>query len=799
MTDGAVREAFEQAVKHHRQNELESAERLYRQVLLADAQHADALHLLGVATLQLGRQAEAFALINQAIELRPEAAAYRLSLGQVHAAGQRLDDSVAAYRQATVLAPDLVDAWFGLGVALQAVDRQQEATEVYRRLLELQPDHVDAYNNLGSAHELCGQLDVAVALYRRALELEPARAATYNNLASALYRCGRLEEAIVAGRQALSLKPDSATACNNLGCALTASRQFNEAVDALRRALALRPEFAEAWYNLAKALKEQGKFDEAAAAYRRTIELQPDRVEAQINLGNILQTRGEHTEAVRCYRQALALRPDDVEAYNNLGNALRSGGQLDQAIAAFRQCVRLRPEFHIAHCNLGNALKDVGHIDEAVACYRRAVELCPSDVISHSNFVYAVYYHPDYDSAAILQENRRWNAMHAGGLGDRARPHDNDPDPNRRLRIGYVGSDFRDHCQSLFTIPLFSRHDREPFEIFCYSNVPRPDPFTDRLRQSADCWRDTSGRTDEEVAEQVRADRIDILVDLTMHMSNGRPLLLARKPAPVQVAYLAYPGTTGLSAVDYRLTDPFLDPPGETDADYAERSFRLPETFWCYDPLADQPKPNSLPAINEGRITFGCFNNFCKVANGTLALWSRVLEAIAGSRLVLLSPQGEHRERVRQQFRRGDIDPTRIEFVEHRPRANYLELYHRIDMSLDTLPYNGHTTSLDSLWMGVPVVTRVGRTVVGRAGYSQLSNLGLLDLVAWSDDQFVSIASELARDLTRLAQLRSTLRDRMEHSPLMDAAGFARNIESAYRFLWRQWCQSRQSTDSKTA
>jgi len=799
MTDGAVREAFEQAVKHHRQGQLETAESLYRQVLHADARHADALHLLGVAALQLGRQDEALSLINQAIEVRPEAAAYRLSLGQVHAAGNRLDESVGAYRQATALAPDLVDAWFGLGVALQAADRRQEAIEVYRRLLELQPDHVEAYHNLGSAYELCGQLDEAVVLYRRALELEPNRAATHNNLSSALYRCGRLEEAIVAGRRALSLEPDSTTACNNLGCALTASRQFNAAVDVLRRALVLRPDFAEAWYNLANALKGQGKLDEAAAAYRRAVELRPDRVEAHINLGNILHAVRKYEEAVRCYRRALALRPDDVEAYSNLGNALRSGGQLDEAIAAFRRCVRLRPEFHIAHCNLGNALKDAGQIDEAVACYRRAVELCPSDVISHSNLAYAVYYHPDYDSAAILQENRRWNDMHAAGLGDPSRRHDNDPDPRRRLRIGYVGSDFRDHCQSLFTIPLLSRHDRERFEIFCYANVPQPDAFTERLRECADCWRETTGQTDEEAARQVRADRIDILVDLTMHMSNGRPLLLARKPAPVQVAYLAYPGTTGLSAVDYRLTDPYLDPPGETDADYAEQSFRLPETFWCYDPLADQPTPNSLPAIKEGRITFGCFNNFCKVAGGTLALWSRVLGALAGSRLVLLAPPGEHRVRVLEQFRRGNIDPARIEFVEHRPRPKYLELYHRIDMSLDTLPYNGHTTSLDSLWMGVPVVTRVGRTVVGRAGYSQLSNLGLSELVAWSDDQFVSIASDLARDWTRLAQLRSTLRERMERSPLMDAAGFARKIETAFRLMWRQWCEGRRAVDREPA
>jgi predicted O-linked N-acetylglucosamine transferase (SPINDLY family) len=266
----------------------------------------------------------------------------------------------------------------------------------------------------------------------------------------------------------------------------------------------------------------------------------------------------------------------------------------------------------------------------------------------------------------------------------------------------------------------------------------------------------------------------------------------------VQVAYLAYPGTTGLSAVDYRLTDPYLDPPGETDDDYVEKSMRLPETFWCYDPLAVRPAPGALPAGREGAIAFGCLNNFCKVTDGTLALWSRVLRAAEGSRLLLLAPHGAHRQHVRERFREKNIDPGRIEFVEHRPRAKYLELYHRIDVSLDTLPYNGHTTSLDSLWMGVPVVTRVGRTVVGRAGYSQLSNLGLSELVGWSDDQFVSIASKLAGDRGRLAHLRAALRGRMEQSPLMDAARFAGNLENAYRLVWQRWCQGRRAIQNNS-
>jgi predicted O-linked N-acetylglucosamine transferase (SPINDLY family) len=270
-----------------------------------------------------------------------------------------------------------------------------------------------------------------------------------------------------------------------------------------------------------------------------------------------------------------------------------------------------------------------------------------------------------------------------------------------------------------------------------------------------------------------------------MHMSNGRPLLFARKPAPVQLAYLAYPGTTGLSAMDYRFTDPYLDPPGDSDCWYSERSIRLPESFWCYDPLTSEPEPGELPAKANVHITFGCLNNFCKINDATLALWSQCLDRVPGSRLLLLCPPGSHRQRV------FDRLGERVEFSAFLPRSDYLRLYQRIDVGLDTFPYNGHTTSLDSFWMGVPVITRVGQTVVGRAGWSQLCNLGLKELAANDDAEFVRIAAELAGNLSRLAELRSTLRSRMQQSPLMDHQRFTANIENAYREMWRNWCGSK--------
>ena len=309
------------------------------------------------------------------------------------------------------------------------------------------------------------------------------------------------------------------------------------------------------------------------------------------------------------------------------------------------------------------------------------------------------------------------------------------------------------------------------------------------MRGYPDVWRNIVGIPDQQVAELIRSDQIDILVDLTMHMAKNRLLVFARKPAPVQVTWLAYPGTTGLSTMDYRLTDPYLDPPGANDSCYCEQSIRLPNTFWCYDPLCDQPLVNDLPALANRFITFGCLNHFCKVNDGVLTLWAKVLGAVKQSRLLLLAPRGQARDHVLEILSDQGIDESRVEFAIRLPFQQYLQLYNRIDLGLDPLPYNGHTTSLDAFWMGVPTITLIGKTVVGRAGWSQLYNLGLPELAAQTPVEFVKITVQLAEDLPRLQELRATLRARMRASPLMDGKLFASHVEQAYRQMWRKWCQ----------
>jgi predicted O-linked N-acetylglucosamine transferase (SPINDLY family) len=427
-------------------------------------------------------------------------------------------------------------------------------------------------------------------------------------------------------------------------------------------------------------------------------------------------------------------------------------------------------------------------LDEAIACLERAVSLAPTDAIMHSNLIYTLQYHPNYDAAALFHAQRGWNEKHARPLAQFILPHDNDPDPERRLRIGYISPYFYCQAESFFVVPLLEAHDHQNFDIHCYAGVIRPDAITERIRKSADAWHDVLGCKDADLAEQIRHDKIDVLIDLAMHMAQNRLTMFARKPAPVQAAWLAYPGGTGLDAMDYRITDAYMDPEDHATPFYAEESIRLPDCWCCYDPLGDIP-PASPRA--EDPICFGSINNPCKVNDPLLRLWSQVLHSTADSRLLLQTISAIQEDQIRGFFAGLGISTDRLEFVPRYPRTDYLQLYGRIDICLDPLPYNGITTTCDALWMGVPVVTLTGNTAAGRAGLSILANVGLSDLVAHSPEQFIQIAGNLALDLPRLARLRRTLRERMRQSPLMDSQRFARNMEAAYRKMWQRWCAGR--------
>ncbi|MGD0464719.1 MAG: tetratricopeptide repeat protein [Tepidisphaeraceae bacterium] len=604
------------------------------------------------------------------------------------------------------------------------------------------------------------------------------------------HKAGRLAEAEAIYRQVLAQQPNHPDALHRLGLVAFQLGQNDAAIDLIRQAIALQPNDAAYHLNLALALQRRGDLDAAIASFSKAIHIRPDLVEAHHNLGRALRQQGKPDQALAALRRAIELNPHHAESHNTLGLVLRQQGSLTDAAAEYAKALQIKPDFADALNNLANVLREQAKLDEAIVCYDRAIALRPDVASIHSNKVYALHDHPGYDAAAILQEHRQWSLRHASHLRQDAAGHPNDPSPQRRIRIGYVSPDFRNHPVGRFLLPLFDHHDHHALEVFCYSDAPISDAVTQRLRSRADVWRSTGDLSHDQFATLIRQDRIDILVDLTMHMAHNRLLAFARKPAPVQVTYLAYCSTTGLDAIDYRLTDPYLDPPGQGDENYCEKSIRLPKTYWCYEPCASPPQ-SAPPAIAAGHLTFACLNNFCKVSLPTLSAWRRLLQKVPRSRLILHAKEGDHQQRLRDFLADAGIDPQRLIFVGYKPVEQYLQSYNEIDIALDPFPCAGGTTTCDALWMGVPVVSLAGQTAVGRSGLSILSNIGLPELVAATADQYVQIAADLAADPDRLTRLRSELRQRMATSPLMDAAQFAKDIEQAYRTMWQQWCETR--------
>jgi len=684
--------------------------------------------------------------------------------------------------------PD-IDRLYSAAVREHQAGRISEADRLYRQILAAQPNHAGALQLLGVVAHQWGHLDIAIDLIGRALQLQPDSPGAHGNFANALKDKGEIDRAIAEYLRTMELQPNCALTHNNLANALVAKGDREAAMELYRRALELKPDYAEALNNLGNNLRETGQLPAAVESYQRAIQLKPDFANAYNGLGLIYLKAGQRDQAAAVLRQATQINPNFVDAHHNLAIVLKDKGEIDLAIESYNRAVQINPNFAEAHHGLGSAWKDKGDLDRAIASYRRAVELSPQDPLTHSNLVYALHFHPRCSPAELFAEQQLWAQRHANPLKGPIIPNENDRDPDRRLRIGYLSPDFRVHPVGRFILPLLANHDHQRFEIFCYSALASPDEMTRLIQSRADVWREISALSHADLAEQIRSDRIDILVDLTMHMGYNRLPVFARKPAPIQVTYLAYAGTTGLDTIDYRMTDPHLDPPDSAREYYTEKSIHLPRSYWCYEAPIENLDPSPPPSAQTGFVTFGSLNNFCKVNGDVLESWRQLLLAVPDSRLILHTCAGNHRERIHREFAEQGIRPERLEFVGLTSMPEYMNLYGRIDIALDPFPYGGGTTTCDALWMGVPVVTLSGDTAVGRGGVSILSNIGVPEWIAPTGEAYIQIAADLANDPGRLSQLRSTLRARMRQSPLMDAKTFAADFELAYRRMWQNWCK----------
>lgn len=631
--------------------------------------------------------------------------------------------------------------------------RFQEAERIYRQVLQHDPRNTNALQLLGLLAHAAGRNDVAVELIRKAIQIRP-EPHFYVNLSQAYRGLGRLDDCLDACRRAVQMAPNIPEAWNNLGSALKDHHRIAEAIEAFRKAIALRPDYAVAHNNLGNALAQLAQLADAERSLRRAIELDPRHAGAQTNLGHLLTNLGRLDEAVEWCRRAVATDPKLVAAYTNLGTVLH------------RQ----------------------GYTDEGDEVYRRAAALDPNNAVLHGNllgaFNHASRGTPEESLAAHVEWARRFADVFPPPAG-----YANVPDPSRRLRIGYVSPDFKRHAVTSFFGPILANHDRQQFQVFAYSNVETPDAVTGQLRAGVDEWRDVFGLSDDALAERVRQDGIDILVDLAGHTKQNRLPVFGRRPAPVQVTYLGYPNTTGLRAIGYRITDAVCDPPGEP-VRHTEELVRLPGGFSCYAPAETAPAVRAADV--DGPVTFGSLHKASRLSDDVIDLWSELLLRTPGTRLLLLRHElyGETGGRVRRRFLQHGLDESHVRIAHVAPAGGHLAAYHEIDVSLDTFPWSGHTTACESMWMGVPVVTLYGDRHAGRMVSSVLTQLGLSDLIANSRSHYIEIASALAGDRERLAGLRAGLRGRMAASPLCDGAGRTRELEAAYRQMWVRWCGS---------
>jgi predicted O-linked N-acetylglucosamine transferase (SPINDLY family) len=740
-----------------RSNRLGEARDLFCDVLATNPHHAGAWHMLGVIAHRAGHHEMACRCLERATELDAFNPVYYSNLGEVYRAAGRRDDAVACCRHALTLRPNLPEAHGNLGVALEEQKDYEAALACYQEAARRQPDEADWHVNIGNVLRALDRRADAAASYREAIRLRPDCADAHHQLAIVLAERGDLKGAEAASQEALRCRPDYPKTYNNLGNTWKGQGRVEEAVRAFRHAIQLDPDNADFHANLADALNRLNKFPEAEESYQEALRLRPEFVAAHHGLGNVRLRRHKLTEAEASLREALRLDPDRLDALNDLGHALMRQMRAAEGATAFRDILKANPQHNVAH----------------------------------SALLFYLNYDPEVGPESLLEEHMRWAQAHAPRIAPAL--HLNDRDPERPLRVGYVSPDLRGHAVARFFEPVLAGHDPRRVEAFCYAEVPAPDDVTRRMRALARGWRFTNGQSDDSVAEAIREDRIDILVDLAGHTANNRLTMFARRPAPVQVTYLGYPNTTGLAAIDYRLTDEATDPPGGA-RQYIEELVYLAEGFCCFALPPEAPDVSPLPALRNGHVTFASPHSLAKINGRVLDVWAQVLGAVPDSRLLVFRSglSGPARDRLAAEFARRGVGADRLELRDVRmaelTERGYLSMYAEADICLDAFPVAAHTTACEALCMGVPLVTLYGDRTWGRLSAAVLGRLGLHDWVTRDPDDYVAVAARQAADLPALAALRAGLRGRLV-AGLGDGPRFTRALEDAYRTLWRRWRQ----------
>lgn len=776
-------------IVYKEQNQLDKAEATLRRALQIKPDSVAILSNLGITLQELRRLDEAEVSFRRALQLDPSHIDAQYNLGVTLQSLKRLDEAEAVIKGVLRDRPDYAEAYNTLGSILQGQERFAEAEVRFRQVLEIEPSHAEAYANLGGTLHARGRSAEAESYCRKALEIEPDLVSAFNHLSVILDGLGRHEEAEACCRQALGIKPDYADAYSHLGAILMGMGRKEEAEASCRRAIEIEPDFAQAQSNLAVILLDRGKLDEAEASGRRAVQIDPDYAQAHNNLGTILQNLGRRDEAEECHKRALQLRPDYTEAYSNLGVTLRETGRLVEAEAYLRKAIALKPEYADAHLNLGAVLKDVGDLVGAEASYRRALQYKPESDIAYSNLLFCRSHNSSVDAATLFAEHRGFGERFESLYINKRKSHPNSRDPERRLHVGFVSGDLRNHAMAYFIEPIFKHlAGHAQIVMHAYSAHSIEDDITQRMRGYFAHWNVVYSFTDTALEEKIRADQIDILIDLSGHTAKNRLLTFARKPAPLQASWMGYPGTTGMRSMDYYFSDRNLLPPGQFDDQFTEKLVHLPASA-PFLPSQDAPPVNGLPALTNGYVTFGSFNRTSKISRSVVAVWAQILRALPDSRMVMGGmPEAGKYDNLIDWFVAEGIAQERLDFYPRSNMEDYLKLHHKVDICFDTFPYNGGTTTMHSIWMGVPTLTFAGSTVAGRTGAGVLSHAGLQEFIAYDENEFVQKGIHWAGEIQALAEIRANLRDRFAVSAAGRPDILTAGLAHALRIMWRAWC-----------
>ncbi|KAK8473623.1 hypothetical protein PHAVU_001G192300 [Phaseolus vulgaris] len=790
-------------------NKFADALAIYERVLENDGANVEALIGKGICLQMQNKGRLAFESFFEAIKLDPQNARALTHCGILYKDDGRLMEAAESYQRALRVDPSYRAAAECLAIVLTDIGTNtklagftQDGIKKYFEALKVDPHYAPAYYNLGVVYSEMMQYDMALTFYEKAAAERPVYAEAYCNMGVIFKNRGDLDSAISCYDRCLTVSPNFEIAKNNMAIALTdlgtkvkLEGDINQGVALYKKALYYNWHYADAMYNLGVAYGEMLKFDMAIVFYELAFHFNPHCAEACNNLGVIYKDRENLDKAVECYQLALSIKPNFSQSLNNLGVVYTVQGKVDAAASMIEKAIMANPTYAEAYNNLGVLYRDAGDISRAIDAYEQCLKIDPDSRNAGQNRLLAMNYIDEGIDDTLFEVHRNWGSRFMR-LYPRYTSWGNTKDPDRPLVIGYVSPDYFTHSVSYFIEAPLVYHDYSNFKVIVYSAVVKADAKTIRFREKVTkkggIWKDIYGIDEKKVADMVREDQVDILVELTGHTANNKLGMMACRPAPVQVTWIGYPNTTGLPTIDYRITDSLADPP-ETKQKHVEELVRLPECFLCYTPSPEAGPVSSTPALSNGFITFGSFNNLAKITPKVLQVWARILCAIPNSRLVVKCKPfccDSVRQRFLSTLEQLGLEPLRVDLLplillNH----DHMHAYSLMDISLDTFPYAGTTTTCESLYMGVPCVTMAGSAHAHNVGVSLLSKVGMEHLIAKNEDEYVELAQKLASDISALHNLRMSLRDLMSKSPVCDGAKFILGLESTYRNMWHRYCR----------